>query len=102
MSFVNLKFYFLGNTKFKRTYVIMMEWLLDSFQYVHYSVCGGCGYNNINWCHPPTTCSDPALPYLVGGKQNEIETKLRYTKYMTYCMWLIEIQIVRQLAYVPS
>ena len=25
-----------------------------------------------------------------------------YTKYMTYCMWLIEIQIVRQLVYVPS
>ena len=59
-------------------------------------------YNKLNWCHPPTTCSKPALAYLVGGKQKEIETKLRYTKYMTYCTWLIEIQIVRQLAYVPS
>ena len=84
----------------------MVEWLLDSFQYVRYSVCGSYGYNNIynklNWCHPPTTCSKPALPYLVGGKQKEIETKLRYTKYMTYSTWLIDIQIVRQLAYVPS
>ena len=51
-----------------------MEWLLDSFQYVHYSICGGYGYNNkLNWCHPPTTCTEPALPYLEGGKQKEIE-----------------------------
>ena len=60
----------------------------------------------INWCHPPTTCSEPAaaLPYFEGGKQKKIEmiTELRYTKYMTYCTWLIEIQIERQLAYVPS